>query len=169
MVPPQCCEEGKMRRKFSDELEAWMEKDPDIWVISIDLGYKMLDNIRDKFPDRFINTGASEQAAMGIAVGLALEGKKPFIYSITSFLLYRPFETIRNYIHHEKIPVRLVGGGRDFDYEHDGFSHWSHDADKVLKIFDNIHPLHPQSISDIPAMVEMMVEVDAPFFISLKR
>lgn len=158
-----------MRRKFSDELERWMEQDTDIWVISIDLGYKMLDNIRDKFPDRFINTGAAEQAAMGIAVGLALEGKKPFIYSITSFLLYRPFETIRNYIHHEKIPVRLVGGGRDFDYEHDGYSHWSHDADQVLKALPNIQKLNPMTVSDVPHMVKMMVECNEPWFISLRR
>jgi transketolase len=146
-----------------------MEKDPDIWLIVGDLGYKMFDNIRDRFPGRFINTGAAEQAMMGIAAGLALEGKKPFVYSITTFLLYRPFETIRNYIDHEKIPVRLVAGGRDKDYEHDGFSHWSEDADKVLSIFKNIRALWPQEEGDISLMTRMMVEEDRPWFISLKR
>src|SRR3990167_4043938 len=140
-----------MRRTFAAELYQWMEKDPDIWVICIDLGYGMFDKIRDKFPDRFLNTGAAEQAAMGIAVGLAMEGKIPVVYSITSFLLYRPFETIRNYINHEGIPVKLVGSGRDKDYLHDGFSHDSTDAKKIMKNFKNI-------CQDWPDTKEAMVD-----------
>ena len=84
-----------MRRKFVDELIKWMDKDPLIYVLTCDLGFKMFDEIRTKYPERFFNCNASEQAGMGVAVGLALEGKKPFIYSITPFLLYRPFETMK--------------------------------------------------------------------------
>src|SRR3990172_733039 len=81
--------------------------DPNIIVVTADLGYGVFNKIRDDFPERFLNTGAAEMAACGICVGLALQGKKPFFYSITNFLLYRPFEVIRNYIDHERIPVRL--------------------------------------------------------------
>ncbi|MDE2590931.1 MAG: hypothetical protein KGL95_14845, partial [Patescibacteria group bacterium] len=102
-----------MRARFAHELHKQMKKNPEIFVVTSDLGYKMWDSVRKDFPDRFINVGAAEQAMIGIGIGLSLAGKIPFIYSITSFLLYRPFETIRNYIHHEKIPVRLVGSGRD--------------------------------------------------------
>lgn len=158
-----------MRGWFAAELYQWMEKDKDIILITGDLGYGMFDKIREDFPDRFINTGAAEQAMMGIAVGLAIEGKKPFVYSITTFLLYRPFETIRNYINHEKHPVRLVAAGRDKDYEHDGFSHWSEDADQVLDIFKNIRRLYPQKKEDTVPMVKMMVEEDKPWYISLRR
>lgn len=157
-----------MRGWFAYELYMTMLVDPNIWVISIDLGYGMLDHIKEDFPDRFINTGASEQAAMGIAVGLALEGKKPFIYSISTFLIYRPFETIRNYINHEKIPVRLIAGGRDKDYVHDGFSHDGSDIDETLKLFKNIYKLYPQTKEDVPHMVKMMME-DKPWFVSLRR
>jgi transketolase len=51
------------------------------------------------------------------------------VYSITPFVLYRPFEWIRNYLDHEKIPVKLVGGGRDKDYGYLGFSHWAEEDD----------------------------------------
>ena len=159
-----------MRGEFAYQLYRQMEKDPDIWLITGDLGFGMLDMIKEDFPERFINTGAAEQVMTGIAVGLALEGKKPFVYSITTFLLYRPFETIRNYVNYEKISVRLVGGGRDKDYEHDGFSHWSNDALMVLdKCLPNIQSLWPDTKEDIPEMVKYMVEDDRPWFISLKR
>lgn len=159
-----------MRRIFADELYRRMQTDKDIWLISIDLGYKLWDQIAKDFPERFMNTGASEQAAMGIAVGLALEGKKPFIYSATTFLLYRPFETIRNYINHEKIAVRLVGSGRDKDYLHDGWSHWSDDARTFLATcLENIETLWPDDKEEIPELVEAMVRTDKPWFISLRR
>ena len=158
-----------MRRTFSDELEKWMEKDPDIFMISIDLGYKMLDNLFAKFPDRCINTGASEQVAVGIAVGLALQGKKPFVYSITSFLLRRPYETIKLYINDEQVPVRLIGGGRDRDYEHDGNSHWSEDAYHILDGFPYIKQYWPDTKDEIAGMVEELVTNNVPSFASLHR
>lgn len=158
-----------MRRKFVDELFKWMEKDPDIWVVTCDLGYKMFDEIRDKFPDRFINVGASEQAGMGVAVGLTLEGKKVFIYSISSFLLWRAAETIRLYIDHEKIPVRLIGGGRDKDYAHDGFSHDATDGRELICLWSNIYQAWPEDVDEIEATVRNMVTEDKPWYINLKR
>lgn len=154
---------------FAYELHQAMAEDPDIWLLTGDLGYGMLDQIKEDYPDRFLNVGAAEQALMGIAVGLALQGKKPFVYSITTFLLYRPFETIRNYINHERIPVRLIGGGRDQDYLHDGWSHWAVDADEVLELFPNIQRLFPADKEDMPHMVRMMVKENTPWFISLRR
>ncbi|MDO8657799.1 MAG: hypothetical protein Q7K55_03600, partial [Candidatus Levybacteria bacterium] len=105
-----------MRGWFAYDLYNHMAKNENIWIITGDLGYKLFDYIRRDFPERFINTGAAEQAMIGIAIGLALDGKIPFVYSITTFLLYRPFETIRNYINYEKIPVKLIGSGRNKDY-----------------------------------------------------
>jgi len=98
---------NSMRGWFAYELYKQMARDERIWLVVGDLGYKAFDYIKRDFPDRFLNCGAAEQAMMGIATGLALNGKIPFVYSITAFLLYRPFETIRNYVNHEKIPVKL--------------------------------------------------------------
>ena len=96
----------KMRKCFADALHSQMAENRKIWVITADLGYKMWDRVREDYPDRFINVGAAEQVMVGIGIGLALEGKIPILYSITPFLLYRPFESIRNYIDREKIPVK---------------------------------------------------------------
>ena len=138
----------KMRRCFADILHQQMARNKDIWVITADLGYKMWDKIREDYPQRFLNVGASEQAMMGIAVGLALEGKIPVVYSITPFLLYRAFETLRNYVDHERIPVKLIGSGRDRDYVHDGFSHWAEEDRDILKILNNIESRWPEDVTN---------------------
>ena len=157
------------RRFFANIIYQKMLKDKSIWVITGDLGYKMWDKVKEKFPERFLNVGASEQSMLDIAVGLALEDKIPIVYSITTFLLYRPFETIRNYINHEKIPVKLIGSGRNKDYKHDGFSHCAEEDKKVLSMFKNIQAYWPKSTKDIPDLVNKILTIKEPFYINLNK
>ena len=159
----------KMRAVFASEVYKRMVKNNKIWVLVNDLGYKMWDKVRQDFPERFVNVGAAEQSLIGIGVGLALSGKIPIVYSITSFLLYRPFETIRNYVNHEKIPLKLIGAGRDKDYLHDGISHWSLEDKKVMNIFKNIRAEWPNTVEQIPNLVTDMINSYSPWYINLRR
>ena len=159
----------KMRRCFADVMYQHMCKNDRIWIITGDVGYKMWDQIRDEFPDRFINAGAAEQTMVDVGIGLALEGKIPIVYSITSFLLYRPFEGIRNYINRENIPVKLVGSGRNKDYLVDGFSHWAEDDRDVMMIFKNICSRWPESIEEIPVIIEEMIANNKPYYVNLRK
>ena len=84
-----------VRKAFIPMLFEEMGKNPDIIIVTGDLGYKQFDQFRIVYQDRFINVGASEQLLMGAGIGLALDGKIPILYSMTPFLLYRPFEFIR--------------------------------------------------------------------------
>lgn len=155
------------RGYFAGALYGEMVKDGGIYLITGDLGYGMWDKIQEVFPNRFINAGASEQAMLGIAVGLALEGRKPFVYTITSFFL-RAAETISLYLDHESVPVRLVGSGRDNDYEHDGYSHNATKAQEFIKDVGLVE-YYPSDKEQIPDMVRKMVEKKEASFISLKR
>ena len=159
----------KMRPIFASEIYKRMVINDKIWVLVNDLGYKMWDKVRQDFPKRFINVGAAEQTLIGIGVGLALSGKIPIVYSITSFLLFRPFETIRNYVNHEKIPLKLIGAGRDKDYLHDGISHWSLEDKKVMNIFKNIQAKWPNTVDEIPNLVTDMIKSSSPWYINLRR
>lgn len=158
-----------MRRTAADTLLEEARKNPDIMVVTGDLGYKVWDQLRTELPNQFINSGAAETAACGIAVGLALSGKLPIFYSITTFLLYRPFEVIRNYIHYENIPVLLIGSGRNKDYAHDGISHWSEDDKEVLQLFPNIESHWPESEEEVKELIQSYVKNPRPMYINLKR
>lgn len=161
---------NSMRGWFAAALYEQMLADHNIYLLTADLGFGMLDEIRRDFPQQFINFHASEQAMVGAAIGMALQGRKPFCYSITPFLLYRPFEWIRNYLHHEQIPVRLVGAGMDGDYQHDGFTHHAYDAKQVLACVPNVKVLLPEHKEQIPLMVDAMCADDAPpSFLALRR
>jgi transketolase len=144
-----------------------MQKDSRIILLTADLGYGILDKIKTHFPDRFINVGCSEQLMIGIAVGLSHNGFIPVCYSISSFLLYRPFEMIRNYINHEKTPIKLIGSGRDKDYLNLGITHWSCDDIDVLDIFENITCYKPP-ILDEEEIIRLLTN-NQPVYINLSR
>ena len=146
-----------------------MGKNENIVLLTGDLGYGLWDRIRIDYPNRFWNVGSSEQLLLGAAVGMAMEGKIPFVYSITPFLIYRPFEVIRNYIDHEQVPVKLIGGGRDRDYGYLGFSHWAEEDKKVMSCFENIKMIHPQGTKQIKAALMSSINDNSPYYINLKR
>lgn len=158
-----------MRRTFSDEVYKLMKQNEDVFVLVGDLGYMVWDMVRKEFPERFINTGAAEQSMLDIAVGLSLSGKIPIVYSITPFLLWRPAETIRTYINHEKIKVIMVGSGRDKDYLHDGFSHDASDDKVLMGLFKNIKSIHPEDKKEVPDIVKEIIDADGPVYINLRK
>jgi transketolase len=104
---------------------------------------------------------------IGVAVGLAYSGYIPVCYSITPFLLYRPFEMIRNYVNFENINIKLVGSGRDKDYSHDGITHWAEDDLVVLKCLPNIKCYKPEKLHD--SLCKEFLESEYPSYINLKR
>ena len=146
-----------------------MQKNDKIVVLTADLGYGLLDDIRDRFPNRFYNMGAAEQLMIGAGIGLAEEGKIPVCYSISSFLLYRPFEFLRNYLNAENIPVKLIGSGRKKDYSHDGLTHWAHDDEVVLISLPNIILYKPKDIQMLQEEFDEFLYSKRPAYLNLSR
>jgi transketolase len=158
-----------MRKQFAEMLFLEMAKNEDIHLITGDLGYGLWDKIRDSFPSRFHNVGSSEMVMMGMGIGLAMENKIPYVYSITPFAIYRPFEMIRNYLDHENIPVNIIGGGRDQDYGYLGFSHWSSDDKRIMSVFDNVKMFHPENDEELSNALQYSTTKKQPTYINLKR
>lgn len=158
-----------MRKRFGELIRQAMDQDPRIWLLSGDLGFGVLDSARNAHPDRFCNVGAAEQLMLGAAVGLAHSGKIPVCYSITPFVIFRPYEYLRNYLDHEQCPVKLVGAGRDRDYGHLGFSHWADDAQRALDVFPNIKQYMPDSEPGLESIWAEWLYSDSASYLNLRR
>ena len=81
-----------MRKAFVKTLIELAEKDDRVYLLTGDLGFHALEGFAEKFPERFLNCGVAEQNMMGVAAGLALSGKKPYVYSIVPFVTLRCLE-----------------------------------------------------------------------------
>jgi transketolase len=158
-----------MRKEYAQLLLEEMSINSRIRVVTADLGFGILDHVRNAYPDRFFNVGAAEQLMIGAGIGIAEEGLIPVCYSMSSFLLYRPFEFLRNYVNAENIPVKLVGSGRDKDYSHDGLSHWAHDDEQVLASLPNIKIYKPKSIEELENVWPDFINSLEPSYLNLTR
>lgn len=128
-----------MRKRFVNSLIKLAEKDKDIMLLIGDLGYNFFEPFAKKFPKRFINCGVIEQSMIGIACGLADMGKKPWVYSASTFLIFRAMEQVRNDVCYGNRNVKLVGFcGHNYNFL--GYSHLPTKREdvKILKLFPNI-------------------------------
>jgi transketolase len=158
-----------MRKECAQLLLDEMSVNDRIRVITADLGFGILDNIRNAYPDRFYNVGAAEQLMIGVGIGMAEEGLVPVCYSMSSFLLYRPFEFLRNYVNYENIPVKLLGSGRDRDYSHDGITHWAHDDQEVMSSLPNIEVYKPIGLEELDIDFNDWINSAKPAYLNLMR
>ncbi len=154
-----------MRRTFGKIISELADRDKKICLIVGDIGYRVFDEFREKHPDQFINMGICEQSIIGVASGMALEGLKPWVYTITPFLIERPFEQIKLDINQQNVNVSLVGFA---DYPSLGPTHSEIDAKKMMKLFNNIHSFYPKNGDDTKKMIYEAHERNGPSFISLK-
>jgi transketolase len=159
-----------MRKEFATLLLNEMNQNNKIILLTADIGYGILDTIRSKYPERVINIGASENLMIGIAIGYYYEGYIPICYTISPFLIYRPFEMIRNYINYENIPIKLIGAGRDKDYIHDGITHWADDDSIIIgSSFPNIKINKPE-ISDLTDIyIHNILYSNHPEYLNIRR
>jgi transketolase len=114
-----------VRKTFASTLAELADRDPRIFLLTGDLGFSVLEEFSERFPDRFLNMGVAEQNMVGVATGLAEDGFLPFVYSISTFASMRPYEFIRNGPIHHELPVRIVGVGGGFEYGNAGVTHFA--------------------------------------------
>ena len=84
-----------IRDALFDKIYELAEKDENVVFLTADADAFSLRRYKNDFPDRFINVGVAEQNMVTVATGLALSGKKVFIYSILSFMTMRSYEQIK--------------------------------------------------------------------------
>lgn len=154
-----------MRRQFGKTLVELAGKDERITLLFGDVEQEMKEFIQ-KFPNRYYNAGLCEQTMVSMAAGMALEGLRPIVYSITPFLIERPFEQIKIDIDEQNLPVILIGFA---DYPTHGPTHRPLNAEGLVALFKNITGYFPRNADETKkAMVDAYL-IGGPAIISLKK
>jgi len=155
-----------MRKTFGTVMVELAERDPHVVLIIGDIGFGIFDEFKSKFPERFFNLGLCEQSIVGIAAGLALSSYKPYVYSITPFILERPFEQVKLDVDQQNVNVKLVGYG---DYPDQGPTHVTLDERRLTQSFTNIVSYFPKSGAQTREFLLESYESGKPAFISLMK
>lgn len=132
-----------MRKQFVQALASLAAADPKVFFITGDLGFGVMDDYAKRFPRQYLNVGVAEQNMVGVATGLALEGRTVFAYSIGNFPTLRCLEQIRNDALYHDANVKVVSIGGGFSYGPLGFSHHATEDLAILRALPGVTVVAP--------------------------
>lgn len=158
-----------MRDTFVRTLISLAKNDPDIILVTGDLGFGVLKPFWEQLPDQFVNAGIAEQNMTSAAAGMALEGKTVFTYSIGNFPTLRCLEQIRNdcAYHHANVKIVCVGGG--FVYGALGMSHQATEDIAVMRALPDVAVLCPGDPAEAEAATKAIASYPGTCYLRLGR
>jgi transketolase len=157
------------RKAFIQTISALARKDPRIIFLFADVGFSHVEGFKEEFPNQWINCGIAEQNMLGVAAGLALAGWKPYVYTMTNFILLRPLEQLRNDICYANANVKLFGVKGGESYKFLGMSHnmTLDETTGILAYLPNLKLNFPQSEEDAVAAIEAEYERVGPAYFQI--
>lgn len=147
---------SSLRDIFINNLYDIAKKNKKIILITNDQGAPAIDRFKSDLKKQFFNLGISEQNIIAVAAGLASQGFIPFVYSISSFLIYRTLEFLKIDLSYSKNPVHLFCVGSGYSYAEDGPTH--HATEDLANIqhfpnFEIFNPSFPSLCKSLPSML----------------
>lgn len=158
-----------MRIAFVNTLYELASRNKDIMLITGDLGFSVFENYIQKLPRQYLNAGVAEQNMTGLAAGLAMEGKIPFVYSIVPFVTMRNFEQIRNDICYQNLNVKIVGIGAGFSYGSYGHTHHGLEDIGILRTLANLTIFCPGDPVEVEFVTRQALKIKGPVYIRLGK
>lgn len=158
-----------MRNHLIAELERLAKDNENIYLVAGDLGYGVLDGFAQKYSERFINAGVSEQNMTAMAAGLALEGNIVYTYSIGNFPGMRCLEQIRNDVCYHNANVKIISVGAGFSYGQLGMSHHTTEDIAIMRALPNLHVFSPADPLEAIEVARRTIEIDGPCYIRLGK
>lgn len=158
-----------MRKGVIKEVHKMMSENENIYFLTGDLGYNTLEKIEQDFPKRFINVGVAEQNMIGIASGLAMTGKKVFVYSIIPFVTMRCFEQIRNDMCYHDLDVTILGIGAGLSYGILSNTHFALEDVAILRSLPNMTIFSPADETEAVLGVKELRDFHHPLYFRIGK
>ena len=158
-----------MRIAFIKNLIKKRKKNKNIFLVTGDLGYSVMEEFIDQFPSNYINAGVAEQNMIGFVAGLALDGNKIYVYSINNFIVFRALEQIRNDICYHNLDIKIVTVGTGFDYGTAGYTHFGIEDISIMRSLPNLVIYCPADPSQLNFLFSEINSYKKPLYLRLGK
>lgn len=158
-----------MREAALDQVYQLAKTDERIFFIGSDLGVNTLDNFKSEMPGRFLMEGISEQHVVGMAAGLALEGKIVYVNTISTFLTRRCFEQVVVDVCLHNLNVRLIANGGGLVYAPLGPTHLAIEDISIMRAIPNMTIVAPADADEMRRFMPQSVNHEGPIYIRLAK
>lgn len=127
-----------MRDAYFDELYTIFEQDKSAVFITADNGAPTLDRFASDFPGQYYTVGIAEQQLIGMACGMAFEGRKVYTYAIAPFVTTRVFEQLKLDVCAMNLPIVTLGVGAGYAYDIMGPTHHTVEDLSIIRVLPNM-------------------------------
>lgn len=159
-----------MRDGYGEALVEVAKRNNEIVVLVADLMESTrTDLFKEEFPKRFFEMGISEQNMMGIAAGMALTGKIPFVNSFACFNPGRNWEQMKISVCLSKTNVKVVGAHAGFGNGGDGGNQQSFEDIALARVLPNITVIVPADYEQIKKAVMAITDYVGPVYMRMTK
>lgn len=158
------------RNGYGDALVALGKDDPKIFVLTGDLAESTRAHLFQKaYPDRFIECGVAEQNMMGVAAGLALAGKTPFVCSYAVFVPGRNWDQLRVSVCYSNANVKIAGAHAGISVGPDGATHQALEDLAITRVLPNLVVVVPCDYEETRKCTHAIAAHQGPCYIRFAR
>lgn len=158
-----------MRKTCLDMVYELARKNDRIVFIGSDLGVGTLNQFKKEMPNRFFMEGISEANVIGMAAGLALEGRIVYVNTIASFITRRCFEQVALDLCLHNVNVRLIGNGGGLVYAPLGPTHEAIEDIAIFRALPKMTIIAPADAEEMRRMMPQTVDHQGPIYIRLGK
>ncbi|UCF84930.1 MAG: transketolase family protein [Desulfobacteraceae bacterium] len=163
--------EMEMRAVYAKTLNDSMDENPRVICLEADLGKSSgtVPEVRERHPDNFVECGVCEANMIGIAAGLAREGKIPFCASFTSFASRRAYDQVSISVAFANNNVKIVGTAPGITNGPNGGTHICFQDLAIMRAMPNMHVFSPCDVYELRSVLNYMVQEKHPTYMQLIR
>jgi transketolase len=158
-----------MRKACFSSIYDLAVQDNRVVFIGSDITKQGLTRFADDFPDRFFLEGIYEGHIIGMASGMALCGKIPYINTIATFATRRCFEQIVVDCAMQNLPLRIIGSGGGTVYAPLGSTHIAFDDIAILRAIPNMSIVAPSDAEEMKKLMAETLDYPGPLYIRLAK
>ena len=158
-----------MRDAFFNALYDIARQDKNTIIITADNGAPSLDQFSQNLPNQFFTVGIAEQQMIGMACGMAVEGKKVYTYAIAPFVTTRVHEFNKLCLGAMNLPIVNLGVGAGYAYDIMGPTHHTTEDMTIMRSIPNMTVHSPADSSTAASLAQISYDDPSPQYIRFDR
>ncbi|MBR7081747.1 MAG: transketolase family protein [Oscillospiraceae bacterium] len=163
-------ESGEMRKAFCQVLIDLAKEDPRIVLLDADLmGAMGTKPFQKEFPERTIDCGVQEANTVGMACGLSIEGKVPFVHTFGPFVTRRAADQVFISGAYNKANVKLIGSDPGITASYNGGTHMPFEDMGIMRGMPTMTIIEPTDIAMLRDIVKQVAGIYGMFYLRLVR
>ena len=158
------------RDAYGKALAALALRNPDVVALDADLaGSTKTSELKKVAPERFFDLGIAEGNMIGVAAGLACNGKIPFASTFAIFATGRAYDQVRNSVGYPHLNVKICATHAGITVGEDGATHQALEDIALMRVIPGMTVIQPCDGRETEAVINAIAEYNGPVYVRLGR